>query len=167
MQREIARNASVASSVIPHLRQILSSVSKSDTKLVHTYFFTMAVDDLRQNNTMAHILEALDDGKDIGHYGRLTFAMVAQYFADEQEIVKQLQKDKDFSEEEAKSLYQQVTSKHYSPPSRDSLLEWQSNQDFQIVPDPEDPDSGNVYQDLTFPKSVYESISHYNEEKSS
>lgn len=125
----------------------------------------MSVEDLQKNNTMAHILDALDDGKDIGHYGRLTFAMVAQYFAGEQEIVNRLQKDKDFSEEEARSLYQQVTSKQYSPPSRDSLLEWQSQQDFQIVPDPDDPDSGNVYQDLTFPESVYESISSYNNKK--
>ena len=126
----------------------------------------MAIDDLRKNNTMAHILEALDEGKDIGHYGRLTFAMVAQYFADEDEIVAQLQKDKDFSEEEARSLYQQVSSKEYSPPSRDSILEWQSQQDFQMITDPDDPDAGNVYQDLTFPQDVYESISSYNEKKS-
>ncbi|MGC1310008.1 MAG: hypothetical protein WA885_22500 [Phormidesmis sp.] len=126
----------------------------------------MAVSDLRKNNTMAHILDALDDGKDIGHYGRLTFAMVAQYFADEEEIVSHLQKDKDFSEEEARSLYQQVTSKEYSPPSRDSILEWQSQQDFQICPNPDDPDAGNVYQDLTFPESVYNSISSYNQKKS-
>lgn len=126
----------------------------------------MAIDDLRKNNTMAHILEALDEGKDIGHYGRLTFAMVAQYFADEDEIVTQLQKDKDFSEEEARSLYQQVSSKEYSPPSRDSILDWQSQQDFQMITDPDDPDAGNVYQDLTFPQDVYESISNYNEKKS-
>ena len=126
----------------------------------------MPINDLRKNNTMAHLLGALDEGKDIGHYGRLTFAMVAQYFADETEIVEQLQKDKDFGEEEARSLYQQVTSKEYSPPSRESLLDWQSQQDFQIVPNPDDPDSGNVYQDLTFPESVYKSISNYNEEKS-
>ena len=125
----------------------------------------MPIKDLRENNTMAHILDALDDGKDIGHYGRLTFVMVAQYFADEEEIVEQLKKDKDFAEEEARSLYQQVMSKEYSPPSRDSLLEWQSKQDFQIVVDPEDPDSGNVYQDLTFPESVYDSISNYNQKK--
>lgn len=54
----------------------------------------MPIKDLRKNNTMAHILDALDDGKDIGHYGRLTFVMVAQYFADEEEIVTQLKKDK-------------------------------------------------------------------------
>ena len=126
----------------------------------------MSIQDLRQNNTMAHILDALDKGTDIGHYGRLTLAMVAQYFADEEELVSYLQKDKDFSEEEARSLYQQVTSKQYSPPSRESILKWQSQQDFQICPNPDDPDAGNVYQDLTFPKSVYESISEYNEEKS-
>ena len=94
----------------------------------------MAVDDLRKNNTMAHILDALDDGKDIGHYGRLTFTMVAQYFADEDEIVTRLQKDEDFSEEEARSLYQQVTSKKYSPPSRDSILDWQSSKTFKSSP---------------------------------
>lgn len=126
----------------------------------------MPIEDLRKNNTMSHLLNALSEGKDIGHYGRLTFAMVAQYFADEADIVSQLQRDKDFSEEEAKSLYQQVTSKEYSPPSRESLLEWQESQDFQIVPNPDDPDSGNVYQDLTFPERVYESISSYNEKKS-
>ena len=126
----------------------------------------MPVDDLRRNNTMSHILDALDEGKDIGHYGRLTFAMVAQYFADEDEIVERLRQDKDFDEEEARSLYQQVSSKEYSPPSRDSLLEWQSQQDFQIVPNPDDPDAGNVYQDLTFPEKVYDSISNYNEKKS-
>ena len=126
----------------------------------------MAIQDLRKNNTMAHLLDALDKGTDIGHYGRLTLAMVAQYFADEAELVTELQKDKDFSEAEASALYQQVTTKQYSPPSRESILEWQSKQDFQICPNPEDPDAGNVYQDLTFPKSVYESISEYNEEKS-
>ena len=84
---------------------------------------------------------------------------------DEEEIVAQLKKDKDFAEEEARSLYQQVKSKEYSPPSRDRLLEWQSEQDFQIVADPEDPDAGNVYQDLTFPERVYDSISSYNQKK--
>ena len=126
----------------------------------------MPVDDLRKNNTMAHILDALDEGTDIGHYGRLTFAMIAQYFADEEEIVSRLQQDKDFGEAEARSLYQQVTSKDYSTPSRESLLEWQASQDFQIMPNPDAPDLGNVYQDLTFPERVYESISSYNEKKS-
>ena len=33
----------------------------------------MAVEDLRQNKMMAHLLDALGDGEDIGHYGRLVF----------------------------------------------------------------------------------------------
>ena len=37
----------------------------------------MAVEDLRKSDMMAHLLDALDKGKDIGHYGRLVFAMVA------------------------------------------------------------------------------------------
>lgn len=125
----------------------------------------MAIADLRSSNMMAHILDALDDGKDIGHYGRLVFTMITQYFADEDEIVEHLQKDKDFSEEEARSLYQQVTSKGYSPPNRDTILEYQSDQDFDICPNPDDPDACNIYQELTFPDTVYDSISDYNKEK--
>ena len=148
-------------------RQILNTAKQRINKMCSTrlLIYLMSIKDLRKNNTMAHILDALDDGKDIGHYGRLTFVMVAQYFADEEEIVTQLKQDKDFTEEEARSLYEQVKSKEYSPPSRDSILEWQSQQDFQIVTDPEDPDAGNVYQDLTFPERVYESISSYNQKK--
>ena len=37
----------------------------------------MAVEDLRKNGMMAHLLDSLDKGKDIGHYGRLVFTMVA------------------------------------------------------------------------------------------
>lgn len=125
----------------------------------------MAIADLRDSDVMAHLLDALDDGKDIGHYGRLTFTIVAQYFAEKEEVISQLRKDRDFSEEEARSLYEQVTSKGYSPPTRDSILEWQSKQDFAICANPDDPDACNVYQDLTFPKTVYESISEYHEEK--
>ena len=125
----------------------------------------MAIADLRDSDVMTHLLDALEEGKDIGHYGRLTFTIVAQYFAEEDEVVSHLRKDKDFSEEEARSLYEQVTSKGYSPPTRDSILEWQTSQDFAICTNPDDPDACNVYQDLTFPKAVYESISEYYEEK--
>ena len=33
--------------------------------------------DLRDSPMMAHLMDALEAGTDIGHYGRLTFAMVA------------------------------------------------------------------------------------------
>jgi len=39
----------------------------------------MAVEELRKNDMMAHLLDALDAGNDIGHYGRLVFAMVARH----------------------------------------------------------------------------------------
>ncbi len=75
----------------------------------------MAVEDLRNNGMMAHLLDALDAGQDIGHYGRLVFAMVARHFLNEEELISYLQKDSDFSREEAHRLYQQVQGKDYNP----------------------------------------------------
>ncbi len=77
----------------------------------------MAVQELRKNGMMAHLLDALESGEDIGHYGRLVFAMVAHHFMSEDELVKYLQKDSDFSETDARLLYRQVQSKDYNPQS--------------------------------------------------
>jgi len=125
----------------------------------------MTVKDLRQSPTMAHLLDALDDGKDIGHYGRLVFAMVARHFLDENDLVRRLAKDRDFSEEEARSLYHQVVSRDYNPPRRERILEWQAEQQFPIIPNPDDPDAGNLYRELTFPDGIYDDISEYHEQK--
>ena len=123
------------------------------------------IEELRKNDMMAHLLDSLDQGKDIGHYGRLVFAMVARHFLPEDEVIAHLQKDKDFSEEQARALYLQVQGKDYNPPKRDKILHYQSQQDFPIIPNPDDPDSGNVYRDLQFPDHVYEHISDYYEHK--
>lgn len=125
----------------------------------------MSVAELRKNDMMAHLLDALDAGKDIGHYGRLVFAMVARHFLSEDELIGYLQKDADLSEEKARSLYQQVQGKDYNPPRRERVLEWQQHQEFPICPNPDDPDSCNVYKDLQFPEQVYEHISEYHEHK--
>jgi hypothetical protein len=125
----------------------------------------MAMQDLRKNGMMAHLLDALDAGKDIGHYGRLVFTMVARHFMSEQEVVGYLQKDRDFTEEQARALYLQVQGRDYNPPRRDRILEWQKEQKFPICPNPEDPDACNVYRDLQFPDEVYEDISEYHEQK--
>lgn len=125
----------------------------------------MAIEELKKSDVMSNLLDALEAGKDIGHYGRLVFVMVARHFLSEAELIERLQQDKDFSESEAKALYEQVDSKNYSPPRRDSILEWQGQQDFAICPSPDDPDACNVYQDLQFPSEVYESISEYYEDK--
>jgi len=125
----------------------------------------MAIKDLRSSDMMAHLLDSLEKGEDIGHYGRLVFAMVARHFMDEDEMVEYLQRNPDFSEEEARALYLQVQGRDYNPPKRDRILQWQSEQEFPICPNPDDPDSCNVYKDLQFPDEVYEKISEYYEQK--
>lgn len=125
----------------------------------------MAVEELRKSDMMAHLLSALEDGQDIGHYGRLVFAMVAHHFLDEDEVVQYLQKDPDVSESDARSLYRQVQSKDYNPPKRDRILEWQQHQEFPICPDSDNPDACNVYKDLKFPDQVYEHIADYYDHK--
>ena len=125
----------------------------------------MPVEDLRQSPMMAHMLDALDDGEDIGHYGRLVFAMIGRHFVSNDELVELLTKDEDADEQEIRAMVQQVEDKGYSPPRREKILEFQNQQDFQICPNPDDPDACNVYKDLQFPDSIYENISGYHEQK--
>lgn len=123
------------------------------------------VDALRRSAMMAHLLDSLGRGEDIGHYGRLVFVMVARHFLPEDDLVARLSHDRDFGEEEARSLVAQVAAHDYSPPRREKVLEFQSRQEFAFVPDPEDPDAGNVYRDLQFPERVYAHIQDYYEHK--
>ena len=125
----------------------------------------MPVEDLKQSPMMIHMLEALDRGEDIGHYGRLTFAMIARYFMENEELVQLLAKDRDLDEDGARALVHQVEEKGYNPPRRDKILEWQKEQDFQIGPAPDDPDACNVYNELTFPDELYEDIQEYQEKR--
>ena len=125
----------------------------------------MAVEDLRRSTMMSHMLEALENGEDIGHYGRLTFAMISRYFVENEELVGLLTKDTDTDEQEVRALVQQVEEKGYNPPRREKILDWQSQQDFQICPDSDDPDACNIYNELTFPDGLYEDIQEYREEK--
>jgi hypothetical protein len=125
----------------------------------------MPVDDLRQSPMMGHMLDALDNGEDIGHYGRLVFAMIGRHFVSHDELVELLTKDEDADEQEMKALVQQVEDKGYSPPRREKILEYQGQQDFPICPNPDDPDACNPYAELQFPDEVYESIQEYREEK--
>ena len=125
----------------------------------------MPVDDLKQSQMMNHMLEALENGEDIGHYGRLTFAMVGVYFANDDELVQVMTQDEDADEREVQAMIQQVREKGYNPPNREKILEWQQTQDFQICPDPDDPDACNVYSELNIPQEVLEDIQEYREEK--
>jgi len=125
----------------------------------------MPVEDLRQSPMMAHMLDSLDNGEDIGHYGRLVFAMIGRHFVSNDELVELLTKDQDTDEQEMRALVQQVEGKGYSPPRREKILEYQRQQDCPICPDPDDPDACNPYADLQFPDEVYESIQEYREER--
>jgi hypothetical protein len=125
----------------------------------------MSVEELRKNDMMAHLLQALEDGQDIGHYGRLVFAMVGHHFLDVDELVNWLTKDPSVNQAEARALALQVEGRDYSPPKRARIQEWQQEQDFPILPNPDDPDAGNVYRDLQFPDDVYERIEEYYEHK--
>jgi hypothetical protein len=128
---------------------------------------TMPVEDLRQSEMMSHLLDALDKGKDIGHYGRLTFAMVAHHFLDKEEMVEWQSTGGDTDEREARALVQQVEESGYNSPNRERIIEWQDQQDFPICPNPDDPDACNVYRDLDLPDEVFENIQDYREDKAS
>jgi hypothetical protein len=121
--------------------------------------------ELRKDSMMAHLLDSLEAGKDIGHYGRLVFAMVARHFMPHQDVLAWLLRDPDFAEADALTMLSQVEGRDYNPPKRDRLLEWQAQQEFPILPHPDDPDCGNLYRNLKFPDAIYNHISQYQERK--
>ena len=125
----------------------------------------MPVKDLRQSPMMVHLMDALKKGEDIGHYGRLTFAMIAHHFVEPDELVRLLEQDKTMDTAQAKSLVQQMESRGYSPPRRERILEWQAQQDFPICPTPDDPASCNIYRELRFPDGIYDNIQEFWEEQ--
>ena len=122
-------------------------------------------EELRKDSMMAHLLDALDHKKDIGHYGRLVFAKVARHFLPHEEVLAWMMKDKDVDEEKATLMLRQVEGKDYNPPRRDKILSYQAQQEFPILPNANDPDCGNLYRNLKFPDEVYKHIGHYQEEK--
>src|SRR5262245_26347002 len=121
--------------------------------------------ELRTSPMMAHLLDALEQGTDIGHYGRLTFVMVARHFLDEAELVELLAGQPEMDEKTARMLVLQVQERDYNPPHRQQLLEWQSQQEFPICPTPDDPNGCYVYRELHFPQQVYDHVEQFYEER--
>ena len=121
----------------------------------------MSLEDLRKEPMMTHLLDSLDSGQDIGHYGRLIFAMVARHFIEPEEVVTWLSKDRDCDEEKARGLLSQVEARDYNPPKRERVLEWMQQQGFPICPNPNDASQCNVYRNLEFPEEVYARIQGY------
>ncbi len=111
------------------------------------------------------LLDSLEAGKDIGHYGRLTFVMVARHFMDDDELVSWLTKDADCDELKARALVEQVQARDYNPPKRERVLDWNGKQEFPICPDPANPDACNIYRNLELPRDTYQKIEQYHEQK--
>jgi len=135
----------------------MSKAAKQTTQTAHT--------ELRKSQMMAHLLDALEEGTDIGHYGRLTFVMVARHFLDDDQMVKLLANQPELDEKAARMLILQVQERDYNPPKREKILEWQAQQDFPICPSSEDPNGCNVYRDLEFPQTVYDNVEEFYEER--
>lgn len=123
----------------------------------------MGRDEMRTNSMMAHLLEALEAGNSVGHYGRLVMAMVGRHFLEEDELVALLARDPECDDEQARSLVRQVNARDYNPPRRERILEWMQLQDFPICPGAQDPRACNVYRDLHFPREIYEKIERFYE----
>lgn len=122
-------------------------------------------EELQSSPMMVHLLDALEKGTDIGHYGRLTFVMVARFFLSDGEMVKLLSKQPGFDEKKAQALVLEVKTHGYNPPKPVRILQWQSQQDFPICPTPDEPNSCDVYRDLRFPEKIYDNITEFWEEK--
>jgi hypothetical protein len=121
--------------------------------------------DMSDSPTMTRLLDALKKKTDIGHNGQFVFVTVARHFMDEAEIVKLLSHQPDMDEEKAQAFVQQLTERGYNPPRRERILQMQAEQDFAIIENADDPDSGNLYRELQFPDEIYEDINEYREEK--
>jgi hypothetical protein len=135
----------------------MNKAEKTTNKAAH--------EELRKSVMMAHVLDALEAGTDIGQYGRLTFVMVARHFLEAEEMVALLDKQPDMDEKAARMLILQVQERDYNPPKREKILEWQAQQEFAICPTPDDPNGCNVYRDFEFPQQVYDHVEEFYEER--
>ena len=124
----------------------------------------MPLQDLENDKMMTHLLNALERGEDIGHYGRLVFVLGARHFLSEEELMSWLTKDRDCDEEKARLLVEQVNARDYNPPRRERILEWMTKQGFPICPEPDNPEACNLYRNLEFPHEVYENIQGFRAE---
>lgn len=124
----------------------------------------MALEDLKDSPMMRHLLETLEHGESVGHYGRLVLAMVARHFADDDEVASVLARDPECDAAQARALVRQVKARNYNPPHRDRILEWMKRQEFPICTEVDQPQECNVYRDLKFPRETYERIERFYEQ---
>lgn len=122
---------------------------------------TAGLERLRASPTVAHWLAALEAGQDIGHFGRLAFAIVARHFLADEAILSLLAGQPHHDAARAAKLLERVREQGYAPPSRLRLFQWQARQRFPLLPDPANLTSGNLYRELEFPDAVYGQIEEF------
>jgi hypothetical protein len=110
---------------------------------------------LEDSPLMEHLLAAMQSGKDIGDFGRLTFTMIARYFMREQTLLDLLARQPSMDEWQAQAFLAEITRHDYRPPTQEMILEWDNLQDFPICPEDGEHTHCDVYQDLEFPAEVY------------
>ena len=126
----------------------------------------MAVSELRKNDMMAHLLDSLEAGKDIGHYGRLVFAMVARPFPERQPAGEAVDEGQELRRGRREDAGRPGAEPRLQPAQagEDPAVSW-SSRSSPSAPTPTDPDACNVYKDLQFPEAVYAKINEYYQQK--
>jgi hypothetical protein len=107
---------------------------------------SQAVEELRSSPMMAHLLDSLERGEDIGHYGRLTFVMIARHFLERDELLEWLNKNEEPEGRSHEGLIEQVEARGYNLP---------------ICPESEDTRACNPYRELQFPEETYQKIESF------
>ena len=67
-----------------------------------------------------------------------------------------LAKNPGFSDDQARVLVKQITTRRYNPPKRERILKWMRLQEFLICPEPDNAGRCSVYHPLEFPQELYE-----------
>ena len=139
----------------------MSQTATKTNHTAHSHKLNTQDSPLRNSATMSRLLDAMENGEDIGHYGQFTFAAVARHFMDDSDITALLAMQPDMDATKAAGVLHHIEERSYNPPRRERIIEQQAHQKFQIIPNPDDPDSGNLYRELQFPDGLYEHIAEY------
>lgn len=100
-QRGAAEITSAPSGTLPLasallIRPFSITTVRHEPALMTEWRNDMTVEGLKKDPTMTHLLESLEQGEHIGHYGRLVFALVARHFLSPDELTEWLAKDRNY-----------------------------------------------------------------------
>ena len=123
-----------------------------------------SLDDLKRNPMMRRIIQTMESGQDVGHYGRFIFTVVASYFIGEKEITDLLKRQPEIEDsEEALGFYLQVASARYVMPTSARIRAWDKSEEQKNFPliIQGDRNSGNLYREIPLPQQALVSVRSY------